>query len=155
MISCVTSACGLWRVWVCLCGMVFFFSSRRRHTSCALVTGVQTCALPICRASVRRPFAPRWRQTCRGATAARKPDPMSSDGDNRSTRKSGCPSRVVILLKSFGFLTLGSVSRNRKRTEENTSALQSLMRLSYALFCLKKEHLHNEFVSELPKSPQS
>src|SRR3546814_4879841 len=30
-------------VWV----GVFFFSSRRRHTSCALGTGVQTCALPI------------------------------------------------------------------------------------------------------------
>src|SRR3546814_2262169 len=29
--------------YVCL----FFFSSRRRHTRCALVTGVQTCALPI------------------------------------------------------------------------------------------------------------
>src|SRR3546814_12954089 len=28
----------------------FFFSSRRRHTRCALVTGVQTCALPILRA---------------------------------------------------------------------------------------------------------
>src|SRR3546814_15693720 len=27
--------------------VIFFFSSRRRHTSCALVTGVQTCALPI------------------------------------------------------------------------------------------------------------
>src|SRR3546814_6896490 len=27
---------------------VFYFSSRRRHTRCALVTGVQTCALPIC-----------------------------------------------------------------------------------------------------------
>src|SRR3546814_7823502 len=26
---------------------VFFFSCRRRHTRCALVTGVQTCALPI------------------------------------------------------------------------------------------------------------
>src|SRR3546814_9427524 len=26
----------------------FFFSSRRRHTRCALVTGIQTCALPIC-----------------------------------------------------------------------------------------------------------
>src|SRR3546814_4727958 len=26
---------------------MFFFSSRRRHTRCALVTGVQTCALPI------------------------------------------------------------------------------------------------------------
>src|SRR3546814_17918704 len=30
---------------VMLC--VVFFSSRRRHTRCALVTGVQTCALPI------------------------------------------------------------------------------------------------------------
>src|SRR3546814_13239101 len=32
-------------IFVCRC---FFFSSRRRHTRCALVTGVQTCALPIC-----------------------------------------------------------------------------------------------------------
>src|SRR3546814_7148962 len=32
--------CRIW--WVC-----FFFSGRRRHTRCALVTGVQTCALPI------------------------------------------------------------------------------------------------------------
>src|SRR3546814_955582 len=31
-----------------VCLVVFFFSSRRRHTRCALVTGVQTCALPIC-----------------------------------------------------------------------------------------------------------
>src|SRR3546814_5311278 len=31
-----------------------FFSSRRRHTRCALVTGVQTCALPISARSVRR-----------------------------------------------------------------------------------------------------
>src|SRR3546814_500123 len=31
----------------CRCGLYFFFSSRRRHTRCALVTGVQTCALPI------------------------------------------------------------------------------------------------------------
>src|SRR3546814_7778672 len=30
----------------------FFFSSRRRHTSCALVPGVQTCALPISQISV-------------------------------------------------------------------------------------------------------
>src|SRR3546814_1898402 len=30
-----------------LCMFFFFFSSRRRHTRCALVTGVQTCALPI------------------------------------------------------------------------------------------------------------
>src|SRR3546814_8122170 len=30
-----------------VCVFCFFFSSRRRHTRCALVTGVQTCALPI------------------------------------------------------------------------------------------------------------
>src|SRR3546814_4102849 len=33
---------------------VFLFSSRRRHTRCALVTGVQTCALPICVVAARR-----------------------------------------------------------------------------------------------------
>src|SRR3546814_2950570 len=33
---------------MCVCTfLIFFFSSRRRHTRCALVTGVQTCALPI------------------------------------------------------------------------------------------------------------
>src|SRR3546814_4222710 len=32
---------------MCECVVFFFFSSRRRHTRCALVTGVQTCALPI------------------------------------------------------------------------------------------------------------
>src|SRR3546814_3722901 len=38
------------------CGF-FFFSSRRRHTRCALVTGVQTCALPIFTAATPRQFA--------------------------------------------------------------------------------------------------
>src|SRR3546814_9380217 len=33
---------------MCYSFLVFFFSSRRRHTRCALVTGVQTCALPVC-----------------------------------------------------------------------------------------------------------
>src|SRR3546814_9425779 len=41
--------------------LFFFFSSRRRHTRCALVTGVQTCALPI---SYLQPA--RWNGT-RGA----------------------------------------------------------------------------------------
>src|SRR3546814_2174112 len=52
---------------VCVC-CLFFFSSRRRHTRCALVTGVQTCALPI---FVRdgelvshRPFAERAARPC-------------------------------------------------------------------------------------------
>src|SRR3546814_4531438 len=33
--------------------LFFFFSSRRRHTRCALVTGVQTCALPISKLAQR------------------------------------------------------------------------------------------------------
>src|SRR3546814_9124930 len=37
---------------------MFFFSSRRRHTRCALVTGVQTCALPIFEE------AGDWRKAC-------------------------------------------------------------------------------------------
>src|SRR3546814_13506750 len=36
--------------------VVFFFSSRRRHTRCALVTGVQTCALPISLSRARFDF---------------------------------------------------------------------------------------------------
>src|SRR3546814_4194113 len=36
--------------------VVFFFSSRRRQTRCALVTGVQTCALPISAAVLVRTF---------------------------------------------------------------------------------------------------
>src|SRR3546814_3707571 len=41
----------LW--WQCC-----FFSSRRRHTRCALVTGVQTCALPILQDLPSLPFGP-------------------------------------------------------------------------------------------------
>src|SRR3546814_6121621 len=43
-------------MFFCVCylfDLLFFFSSRRRHTRCALVTGVQTCALPIYLAQVR------------------------------------------------------------------------------------------------------
>src|SRR3546814_2672588 len=38
-----------WQCSICMIVLFFFFSSRRRHTRCALVTGVQTCALPIFR----------------------------------------------------------------------------------------------------------
>src|SRR3546814_4119993 len=49
----------------CLCFVVvlnciFFFSSRRRHTRCALVTGVQTCALPIWLSVTVMRFYPRF-----------------------------------------------------------------------------------------------
>src|SRR3546814_9006915 len=45
-VICLTVDVGAVRLFICLF-VLFFFSSRRRHTRCALVTGVQTCALPI------------------------------------------------------------------------------------------------------------
>src|SRR3546814_4731011 len=47
--------------------VIFFFSSRRRHTRCALVTGVQTCALPIC-------FIRRLAHRARALEVLRLPD---------------------------------------------------------------------------------
>src|SRR3546814_5600010 len=49
---------------------MFLFSSRRRHTRCALVTGVQTCALPICaRCLLKRYRLPMPRLEARRALA--------------------------------------------------------------------------------------
>src|SRR3546814_3053987 len=45
--SCGTIRLSMSRSCMCMLCFVFFCSSRRRHTRCALVTGVQTCALPI------------------------------------------------------------------------------------------------------------
>src|SRR3546814_4877251 len=42
-----TSFFYMWLTLMYVSPFIFFFSSRRRHTRCALVTGVQTCALPI------------------------------------------------------------------------------------------------------------
>src|SRR3546814_2994501 len=55
-----------------MCLFVFFFSSRRRHTRCALVTGVQTCALPISTAS-----RPRKSWACCKCPTARTARPSS------------------------------------------------------------------------------
>src|SRR3546814_8737006 len=44
-------------VFYVLIVVLFFFSSRRRHTRCALVTGVQTCALPIYDVVLRAAYA--------------------------------------------------------------------------------------------------
>src|SRR3546814_10203861 len=43
MVLLAVLGCSVWMLSL----VFFFFSSRRRHTRCALVTGVQTCALPI------------------------------------------------------------------------------------------------------------
>src|SRR3546814_6731639 len=59
----------------------FFFSSRRRHTRCALVTGVQTCALPI---SACKPWATEEQYTLlRSYLASRHPDGGMADMDEQ------------------------------------------------------------------------
>src|SRR3546814_8404558 len=53
--------------FVLACNVSVVFSSRRRHTRCALVTGVQTCALPICDvAAVRDLHAAAFRALAAG-----------------------------------------------------------------------------------------
>src|SRR3546814_15566169 len=77
--------------------LIFFFSSRRRHTRCALVTGVQTCALPICSAGARAarawerslgPFPACHTQVCRPGTCCRGPLPAPSHWRLATTQRS-------------------------------------------------------------------
>src|SRR3546814_3061295 len=111
---------------------VFFFSSRRRHTRCALVTGVQTCALPIC-------YRVRF--------LSRDPGIKLFDGitDLFATLRSRQIALGVATGKSRVGLDRVLTAQNlhehfHVRSEEHTSELQSLMRISYAVFCLKKKN---------------
>src|SRR3546814_5621076 len=124
--------------------MLFFFSSRRRHTMCALVTGFQTCALPI---SVLGAFL-----MCTPLILGTQPPLYFSD------HILGCivilvavtamaevvrPVRFLNVIVGAGvamapFLFDGATLAGT-RSEEHTSELQSLMRNSYAVFCLKKK----------------
>src|SRR3546814_5500639 len=47
------------------------------------------------------------------------------------------------LLANRGYAVLSTNFRGSTRSEEHTSELQSLMRISYAVFCLKKKKKHN------------
>src|SRR3546814_5290128 len=62
-----------WYLYCVCCLFIFFFSSRRRHTRCALVTGVQTCALPI---------YPEFSAETLGEFAARRTDRAGADGQD-------------------------------------------------------------------------
>src|SRR3546814_73311 len=118
-----------------MCVCVFFFSSRRRHTRCALVTGVQTCALPICneggvilkaRIAVRK-GAPRDALAVLAPYGAARPDTVG-----------------VAMTRLEVYRAMRDAEGMREqfaRSEEHTSELQSLMSISYAVFCLKKKKI--------------
>src|SRR3546814_1647948 len=121
---------------------MFVFSSRRRHTRCALVTGVQTCALPI--------FV--------GQSAIFGLNHQAQLGlGTRGAYKHPAASIQLALDLLFGLLQADMSlpmhawqQRNvdhflrvhLQRSEEHTSELQSLMRISSAVFCLKKKHIN-------------
>src|SRR3546814_8787168 len=133
-----------------MCVILFcFFSSIRRHTRCALVTGVQTCALPIL--SSRRATTAGASKTAADSHLRRlqksilrcarlrsgyaRPPPHAAQGHLQQTSiilsEKGVPLR-----RRCG----NCLWQSRRRSEEHTSELQSLMRISYAVFCLKKKN---------------
>src|SRR3546814_1041701 len=131
-----------------------FFSSRRRHTRCALVTGVQTCALPIyleeqprhavdAALSLADPVLPRGELLEPGRRRpAGLPDQHPAGAvlhAGHQPHRGPRPYRAVRRLRH---------ARHRPdRSEEHTSELQSLMRISYAVFCLKKKKTIITYVS--------
>src|SRR3546814_18733887 len=64
--------------------VLFFFSSRRRHTRCALVTGVQTCALPISRRFLADGRRARDRDAAARRASRRLAGPAASHRDRRA-----------------------------------------------------------------------
>src|SRR3546814_8374897 len=107
---------------------MFFFSSRRRHTSVALVTGVQTCALPIYVLTIRDLLG----QMKKGAGGKSVEDARDLAEDLGAIGRVGDD---MIMQQRFGGQQDGKFAQ---RSEEHTSELQSLIRISYAVFCLKK-----------------
>src|SRR3546814_7174563 len=129
--------------------VIFFFSSRRRHTRCALVTGVQTCALPISSPAVFLSRPTGFLSSCQFFALTDTGFPLVLGG---SEGYSGRGRKMVRAARSTARgpgefrrgdawtgarHCAGSTSRHGStRSEEHTSELQSLMRHSYAVFCL-------------------
>src|SRR3546814_7381139 len=130
-------------------GFLFFFSSRRRHTMCALVTGVQTCALPICLACPPRVAVERV-MTDNGSTyrsrlfadALRQIGPATPNPTDTPRTNGNAERFIQTSLREWAYARLYASSDQRApairpwiddyRSEEHTSELQSLMSNSYA-----------------------
>src|SRR3546814_9446207 len=113
---------------------------------CALVTGVQTCALPIAQRRLLSgidEFACNARKLARsrlvflsqGQIIARSDAERELDTD-LSGEIGVRDGKTIFFRPQFGF---GERHSCAPRSEEHTSELQSLMRISYAVFCLKKK----------------
>src|SRR3546814_5365861 len=111
---------------------IFFFSSRRRHTRCALVTGVQTCALPISEGIV---VAERAEHRLHAIEVVGTY--LGAAQDRRLLDQ--VPAQELVDA-AHDLRRLDADADAAQRSEEHTSELQSLMRTSYAVFCLEKKN---------------
>src|SRR3546814_9525525 len=125
---------------------MFLFSSRRRHTSCALVTGVQTCALPISieqTPGVARDAQGRAIASAELVVAANLPVKGGAPDEDGSVQLRGIGPQAWAVRPDVEIIEGQRFATGKReivvRSEEHTSELQSLMRISYAVFCLKKK----------------
>src|SRR3546814_7743191 len=81
---------------------LFFFSSRRRHTRCALVTGVQTCALPIFWGCVMQTLEQGFNIARNAALLAGLPQTVSGQTVNRL-----CGSSMTAIHAAVGSIKAG------------------------------------------------
>src|SRR3546814_4342749 len=122
--------------------LLFFFSSRRRHTRCALVTGVQTCALPISGYFAQYPAIGEMVKSIGKLDR----NYVSHEYFNRHWQPESFSEVSAKLAEAkLDFAASASLIDNMpglgvpSRSEENTSELQSLIRTCYDGFCLKKK----------------
>src|SRR3546814_7069607 len=121
--------------------LAFFFSSRRRHTRCALVTGVQTCALPISALFAREGADVAILYLCEHDDAEKTAGIVRNEGRDAITIAGDvgdpafCEKAIGEVIDRFGRIDV----LVNNRSEEHTSELQSLMPYSYAVF-LSKTH---------------
>src|SRR3546814_11535530 len=109
-------------VFVCLVLYFdFFFSSRRRHTRCALVTGVQTCALPIYDAPVDGQNR-SGRLSLERTSFFGNADVLSLNaGISRTVSNADFTAADITFISTrITILELGALSRHSYRTAETT-----------------------------------
>src|SRR3546814_10133293 len=121
--------------------MGFFLSSRRRHTRVALVTGFQTCALPILLIFMSRSAVGKSLLAAADNPEAAIYMGVDVDRAHRIAFAIGTGVTAVaggLVATYYPFQPYVGIEFVI-RSEEHTSELQSLMRISYAVFCLKKK----------------
>src|SRR3546814_3508158 len=130
---------------------LFVFSSRRRHTRCALVTGVQTCALPI----LGHPELLTLRPLIGSISSlGDSPEEFAHRDFREPALEDLCDRERAFFANALGQRPNDPVPAgplkagipDLVRSEEHTSELQSLMRIPYAVFCLRKTKAKNNLV---------